>query len=357
MLVCSGVARSCSRVTSSGDRQARVYRAESDTFNTYFTVSLGQDIQESRSDFSTDEDSRTALRDFLRGILGGTAVFSSHRGGELITLASSETGEPLADHTGLVGTDSYGIVFQRQAAVGAIIPIDSDDNGVTYVGRTYAATSNIESHQIVIDPTVQLQNADGSDTAIIAQLFGVRDAADMGVMALINGLINPTASSDAAKYASNTHGIAPGARLSVFSTPKLGTDEDAPADLIARARGIDLGHNNENPERNIVLLSNTIVADDGAAVTLGSLIDAASPQPDDAKGENYRAVYNGLARGVIAPQRATDAQRGVQDIYVFAASDGRGDKRDRRRCHVLARTMRACLRHWRRLAQSATKAT
>ena len=121
-------------------RQARVYRAESDTFNTYFTVSLGaQDIQESRSDFSTDEDSRTALRDFLRGILGGTAVFDA-QDGTPVTLASSATGQPLAAYTGLVGTDGYGIVFQtNNNKVGAVIPIDSDDNGVTYVGRTYAA--------------------------------------------------------------------------------------------------------------------------------------------------------------------------------------------------------------------------
>ena len=109
--------------------------------------------------------------------------------------------------------------------------------------------------------------------------------------------------------------------------------KSTPVDLIARARGVDLGHNNENPERNIVLLSNTIVADD-REVNLANLIDAASVRNDDPQNESYRAVYKGLARGVIAPQRATDAQRGVQDIYVFAASDGRGDKRDRWRRHV-----------------------
>ena len=277
------------------------------------TASGGRARDTALTDSSAGADRRAALQAFFRSIMGGAGVFQG-KGNEVFIAEGDGTALPSAN------TGAYGLVVQGDTSInplaGAYVALVGATAVPTlipsYVGRQYHV-GNIAGYQIVANPGEALQKDDGTDTAYIANTFA-SSASDMGVMALINGLINPSASTTDNLRDANTHGIAPGARLSVFTTPTFdsdGDDEARPADLIARARGIDIGRENANPDRNIVILSNTII---DSAATL-----AANSTNVNAVTNDYLAVSQALELGV--------ADTATQDIYVFAAADGRGDSK------------------------------
>ncbi|MBC6444929.1 MAG: S8 family serine peptidase [Alphaproteobacteria bacterium GM202ARS2] len=221
---------------------------------------------------------------------------------------------------------------------------------ITELSKTYGAESNIAHHGIHIE-TAFLTPREGEPD--ISTLIGGIDAADMGVMALINGLVNPSGSTDAATYASNTHGVAPGARLEVFTIPHLGfyshgafrVNEQT---LVRRARGADPSGNNNN-FRNIVVFSNEMIREEAEIhpVTMRNLIEVVDDRTDGRFGSTghipltnpeggdprdtvvgYDTTFRTLVENVRAPHRTRSDIRQAQDIYVFAALDGRGDTRD-----------------------------
>ena len=288
----------------------------------YFTVPIGLGALvdsstpsggRARNTALTDATRRADLQEFFRSIMGGAGVFQGK--GNEVTVGDN-TGVTLAS-----GAGDYILVVQSDSSIqaflaGAYVELVGGTTAAlipSYVGRQYQV-GNIAGYQIVANPGEALQNADGTNADYVATTFA-SSAADRGVMALINGLINPSVSTTDGLRDANTHGIAPGARLSVFTTPTFdsdGDDEARPADLIARARGMDVGRENANPDRNIVILSNTIIDSAATAATL-----AASQANANAVMKDYLAVSKALELDV--------ADTATQDIYVFAAADGRGD--------------------------------
>ena len=137
-----------------------------------------------------------------------------------------------------------------------------------HLGRVYTDGGNIGSYQIILNSSNRVRDGSASGECItdnacyVARFDFVPDAAsgaEMGILALINGLANPSATG----VAYNTHGIAPGARLNVFTTPAAGasghTSGYTGADAIYRARGIDVGRDSgADKDRNIVIINNNM---------------------------------------------------------------------------------------------------
>ena len=196
---------------------------------------------------------RTALFEVFRSLIGGTRF----------------TGSSMPNIYPLGG--SYYIDFSgsghRTGLAGLIslteLPSSAEHRNYQHVGRLYSLLSNIASHQIVVDSSAVVQNDGGTAHNDVASLALATDA-DMGVLALINGLLDPARSDSTAELNANTHGIAPYARLDVLTSLKAGDAHFNGADLIYRARGIDFGRDRRNGNliaddaRNIVLIQNTI---------------------------------------------------------------------------------------------------
>ena len=259
----------------------------------------------SRNTFSGNTDIQDALLSFIEDILGGNRV------AETVTIGASLN----------INDDDF-------------IELTDSDNTQNYnhIGRVYGVTSNIASYQIVAAPTgTSFQDDDNMDSSGL----GVADDAAMGLLALINGRRNLDGISTFADLKIATHGIAPRASLHVFSSFKANESNFNGADLIYRARGIDVARDRERDDdgmvianakliaddtRNIVLLQNTIAhADRSEAATQANVNDvvgvAGSTIDDD-----YKDIYDALKLGV--------ADTNMQDIYVFAAADGRTTDND-----------------------------
>ena len=135
---------------------------------------------------------------------------------------------------------------------------------------------------------------------------GVASGAEMGILALINGLANPAATGSA--Y--NTHGIAPGAQLDVITTLAVGTTGENNVDAIYRARGIDVAQDSgADDDRNIVIIQNGIASADQTGAVTSSDVNTLTTGSGA-----YKAIYETLQVGL--------ADNAKQDAYVFAARDG-----------------------------------
>ena len=152
----------------------------------------------------------------------------------------------------------------------------------------------------------------------------------MGLLALINGRRNLEGLSTFADLKVATHGIAPEARLKVFSTPVIGNTNTTATDLIYRARDINVlagtvsGSTvtiNVDMSRNIVLLQNNIAhASRTEAASQANINDVVGIGSATSVDDDYKDIYNALKLGV--------ADTNMQDIYVFAAADGRTTNND-----------------------------
>ena len=295
------------------DQQVEVYQTEATGKSVYFSVPVG-DIDGvafetiSRSDFGAEDDTgrarRTALQTFFRSIVGGGSFIASS-GGEVKTIDSS----PFYTYV-LDDADAYQIFLSRLGF-----------SGFQQVGRVYDS-GNFDSYQVVLGQFGLVRVSFSSGECIVnsgcysADVPVAASAAEMGVLALINGML------DGAGGTANTHGIAPGARLKVLTTGL--TDMPISADLVYRARGIDVGRGFANPERNIVIIQNGIVdprSKIGAPITLSTILAGV-------KDFNYENLFEALNFNVVAPADASDDERAVQDIYVFAAQDNRATSKD-----------------------------
>ena len=198
----------------------------------------------SRDDFDGNAAIRTAFLNFMRGLVGGSRV----------------TQVPLIYSTNFV--NALSLVSDDSDYIG-LTSFGNDIADYNHVGRVYAETSNIASYQIVADSiSTAFQNEKGDSLSDFTGIDLASDA-DMGLLALINGLLDPIRSDSATELNANTHGIAPLAYLHVFSSFRAG--QFTGGDLIYRARGIDVARDRDDDgnliaddTRNIVLVHNTI---------------------------------------------------------------------------------------------------
>ena len=196
---------------------------------------------------------RTAFLEFMEGLLGGTLV---------------DAGPLVWTITGSSPNREY--YFEVNSGGDYLEVTDSGDNdNYNHIGRVYVGTSNIASYQIVGAPEeTDFQGFTGNSLQDFKDIAEATDA-DMGLLALINGLLDPSRSDSAAKLNANTHGIAPLAYLHVFSSFKA---NDATrfngTDLIYRARGIDVARDRDG--------SNNLIADDDPQHRLGAQYDCPS---------------------------------------------------------------------------------
>ena len=130
-------------------------------------------------------------------------------------IASGERVEAMFPAIG--STSMYGIWFDSVGASFIELTEDDANNSFNHAGRVYAGTSNIASYQIVADTDTAFQNYDGTDFSDLGSLTVANDA-QMGLLALINGRRNLEGISTFADLKIATHGIAPEARLRVFSS-------------------------------------------------------------------------------------------------------------------------------------------
>ena len=307
------VAGVISRVFNTNDGKARV-RVYSDGFDrtngqAYVTIRVQNLVINSnnvafetisRSDFDAAGDTgtaiRAALKSFFDGILAGADVTSA-----------------------MVVADTSGYYYPLKADESTFIELTGSSGSgselFAHVGRFYAS-GNIRSYQIVMDTSSIVRSAanDGeciaNNRCYATDIPEAANGAEMGILALINGLMNP----DTTSLAYNTHGIAPGAKLDVFTTPAAGADGSNHEDAIYRARGIDVAQDSgADDDRNIVIINNNMASSSvTGAVTLADVNDQVGVS-DDA----YALIYRGLELGL-----ADDAK---QDAYIFAAADGRNN--------------------------------
>ena len=295
--------------TKDTNQIVEIYLAGTGTSDGFFSIAIGQLVpgtnfeEVATSSFNTAAN-RAALEAIFDEIVGG-AVAS---GGKLA-----------------VSSD------------GQYYDIDNDDSNYIaitatpyeFVGRRYGTGSNIGSYQIVIRANTAVRNSGDSGECIVnnncysANAPVAASGAEMGVLALINGMMNP----GTAPVAVNTHGIAPGATLSVFTTPAA-TDAIVPfaaPDLVYRARGIDAGYDRDpddsskiiaDDDRNIVIIQNNI-----ANTNVNGSATVANVNTRTTGDTAYRRIYRALQVGLVK-STSTEEQKQRQDAYVFAARDG-----------------------------------
>ena len=196
------------------------YNAGTDAFATIPVPALNSMVFENISvgDYNGSQTIRNAFLAFMQGLLGGSRV-----------------GTPAEADSG----DTYYIQVNND---GDYVEVGDGDGfrDLQHIGRVYTDTSNIASYQIIIENDAIFQNSTGTAQSGITD-FTLASDAEMGVLALINGLLDPSRSTTQAILATNTHGIAPLARLNVFTSYTPNDSDFNAADLIYRARGIDLG--------------------------------------------------------------------------------------------------------------------
>ena len=289
-----------------GDGLIQVYESDASQQQVYFTLPVGQIDGMDFETYARSVIARTDNTNLLRrGTLGNGMI------------------RPLSS----LPTDSFSIDGNRY-----VIRVDELNNfiylswtsgpavGFQHVGRAYNDESNIASYQVVFSPTANVRSNDDAGECITnnacyaADVPAVATAAEMGLFALINGLMNPSAPNVRA----NTHGIAPAAKLNVFTAPAVGATGHISSDLIYRARGIDVGRNRDtngvltaDETRNIVLVQN-VMADSSASGDVGTNSDNVDAVVTDTA--TYEAFYKALRVGIDNNEE--------QDAYVFAARDG-----------------------------------
>ena len=252
-----------------------------------------------RDAFDANVAIRNALRDFMSGLLGGARV----------------TQDPL------MFRGSY--YLQIDSTDSDYIEVTSAGNNTDYshIGRVYTDASNIASYQIVVRSKTDVQKDDGTPDSDVSTLALASDA-DMGLLALINGLLDPARSDSTAELNANTHGIAPLASMHVFTSFKANETHFNGSDLMYRARGIDVARDRDDDgkliaddDRNIVLVHNTIADNALNQAATQANIDDAVGLAGSSIDDSYKSLYDALKVGV--------ADTTEQDIYVFAAADGR----------------------------------
>ena len=165
----------------------------------FFTMPIGQLIpgenfeSVSRDAFGTPER-RAALEAIFDAIVGGTVNANKK------------------------AFSSSGRYYQLDNAF--TYSIEVTHSGFSHVGRLYGGASNIRSYQIVLDSILTRQSGDSGECIANNNCYNATHGtppaasdAEMGVLALINGML------DGAGGTANTHGVAPGATLDVFTTP------------------------------------------------------------------------------------------------------------------------------------------
>ena len=249
--------------------------------------------------FSGDEDiaQRAAFEAFMRTIVGGSDF--------IVNMGSLDFDSVTYD---LDASGNYNISL-----------------GFSHVGRIYEEGGNLASYQFVYDPDEPSQNLDGT---YIASVPAVATDAEMGILALINGMLH----ADGTGGDANTHGVAPGAILSVFAAPKADAMGHAALDLIYRARSIDVGRDRNgagdlivDKDRNIVVIQNTIVSSNAA--TQSAAQNAVNAISTNEMVFKHKVMFDALNFGVKAPTDATAVEKAAQDIYVFAALDSSSDSK------------------------------
>ena len=288
--------------------------------------------------FDNDDDERVEV--YQQGSNAGAVIATMSVGKiagadfESITgvqFTQTNTPEAMAERTAfetfmrtIVGGSDFIVNMGSLNFVGATYDLDASGNynislRFSHVGRVYEEGGNLASYQFVFDPTENSQNFDGT---YVAGVPAVATDAEMGILALINGMLH----ADGTGGDANTHGVAPGAILSVFASPKAGTDGHNALDLIYRARSIDVGRDRDpatgdlivDKDRNIVVIQNTIVSTPAAAHLAGETqVRLISTLPVF----KHKVMFEALNFGVKAPDDATAAEKAAQDIYVFAAID------------------------------------
>ena len=284
----------------------QVYTSLQDDDEVWFSVPVGQidgmnyeDI--SRSASANNANRRDQIAEFLATLVGGSGVTSGFISDprKMIPKAAG------SDWAYEVGDDNN-----------YLIPINTgSDKGIHHAGRTYD-TGNIRSYQVVIRSTDwvrgggQSGECNADNDCYDGNTSGPADGAEMGIFALINGMMNP----DATGVGYNTHGIAPGARLDVVTSNPLDDARSNGRDMALRARSIDIGRDSgADDERNIVIIQDSI-----RSVDLQQ--DLTRKRVNDAVGDgkDYKGIYEALQIGL--------ADTDEQDAYVFAARGGnKGD--------------------------------
>ena len=275
-----------------------------------FTVQVGQingmNLEAiSRNDIaaSTATTIRNEIATFIASLVGGTGPIANPKNTSLTVLSSNE----------------YYYDFNTGVRYYLNVASMSGNVDMHYVGRVYDS-GNIRSYQIVMDTDNEVRNdadkneCNTNNNCYASGVPAVANGAEMGILALINGLMNP----DATGVAYNTHGIVPGAKLDVITTPAVGAGHNG-ADTIYRARSIDVGRDvtdagvfKADGDRNIVIIQNNLAAS-GATGDVGSDATAVTT----ASTGVYKAMFDALKVGL--------ADTATQDIYVFAARDGNKD--------------------------------
>ena len=263
-----------------------------------------ESISHSAFDVSGNGAVRTAMETFLKSVVDGTHVDKSGS----YKLTTSIYGKYHFSFSGRI--DGFIILTNGS----------SDRYNFNHVGRVYTDGGNIGSYQIVIDTNDETRDYTDSGECVVdndCYVFGIpveaASGAEMGILALINGMMNP----DATGVAYNTHGIAPGARLDVFTAPAVGVDEHTGADTIYRARGIDVardvssGNIIADDNRNIVIINNNMAASTATGAVTSSAVNTITT---GGRRGDYKTMYKTLQVGL--------ANTNKQDAYVFAARDG-----------------------------------
>ena len=260
----------------------------------------------SRDAFNSNSAVRTALETFLKSVVDGTLVdkTNSHK------LTKNSSGNYYFAFNG-DGSDLDGYIPLTNAG---------DQINFNHVGRVYTDGGNIGSYQIVTGVSGRSASAirGGSHSGecvadndcYTSVVSAAASGAEMGILALINGLANP----DATGVAYNTHGIAPGATLNVITAPAVGASWHIGADTIYRARGIDFVRDSgADKDRNIVIINNNMVS----SRATGAFVSPSNVNTITTSGGAYKTMYETLQVGL--------ANNDKQDAYVFAAADGRSN--------------------------------
>ena len=265
-----------------------------------------------------------ALAAFINMLTGRTATAGSgqvQRGGAFNLFSSGQR------IIGFGGNDFFGLT--SSFTIDAFSP--------QYLGRRYTdEESNIDLYRLLVQPNVAIHAGNALPSAVTNAVVNVAGATDasMGLLALINGRRNLEGLSTFGDLKIATHGIAPEARLRVLSTPVVGNTNVSALDLIYRARDINVlegtvsGTNVTlavDMSRNIVLLQNTIAhASRVEAATQANINDVVGIGSATDIADDYKDIYNALKLGSADGIADTN----MQDIYVFAAADGRTTHND-----------------------------
>ena len=256
----------------------------------------------SRTAFAASSAIRTELETFLKTIVGGasTTIHDTTNGQHIISSMSQ-----------------WVFAFDEDGDYKLLLTAGNDAVPYQHVGRAYTDGGNVGFYMVVTDAFSGNRNNDDSGDCVnracyitlgSAANIKIASGAEMGLLALINGLANP----DADDVAANTHGIAPGATLSVLATTRFSGTSSNSADAAYKARGINPGLDfsggavTADDTRNIVLTYNSLINDHTGEVGSGEI-------------GGMTALLRAFAVGA--------ADSVTQDAFIFAARDKDGSFR------------------------------